>query len=153
LVTFVAIVTMFAIGFAGVAGFAAADGFAGDQVVKEGPPLSSVASLTVDASGRGVIGGSPTGEASTTDERGTFELALNPTPPGLAANTVVSVAIDSSTKVYRDDRALGDALSALNDENGDLDADPSSAGTAIVHFRVKNGQVFAERIDLSDEMP
>jgi len=122
----------------------------GTDAVPEGPPLTSVASLPVDASGEGTIQGAPTGEATIFDTRGSFVLVLDPAPAGLRPRTTVSVGFDSSTKVYRNGQALGDPRTAMNDEDGPADADPSAAGTVIVRFHIKDGRPFADRLDLSD---
>jgi hypothetical protein len=125
----------------------------GADAVQDGPPLNSVASLPVDASGAGTIQGVPTGEAAAYDDGGTFELVLYPAPAGLPARTTLHVGFDHSTKVFRNGQALGDPLTAMNSESGPADADPSAAGTVIVRFHIKDGRAFADRLDLSDESP
>jgi hypothetical protein len=126
---------------------------AGADAVPDGPPLTSVASLPVDASGVGTIQGAPTGEATTYDDRGTFVLVLDPAPAGLPPRTTLHVAFDHSTKVYRNGQALGDPLTAMSGLDGPVDADPSAAGTVIVRFHIKDGRAFADRLDLSDDYP
>ena len=80
-------------------------------------------------------------------------LLLDPAPAGLPARTTVDVAFDHSTKVYSGTRLLGDPVTAMNAEGGPAGADPSAAGTVVVRFHVKDGRVFADRLDLSDEIP
>jgi hypothetical protein len=119
--------------------------------VKKGPPLGSVASLPVDASGEGTIQGAPTGEATSNKTRATFVLVLDPAPAGLPPRTTLNVAFDRTTKVYRDGQALGDPLAALDGEDGPSEADPTAASTVKVRFHIKDGRVFADRLDLSNE--
>lgn len=121
--------------------------------LSEGPQLTNVASLPVDASGEGTIQGAPTGEATTYETWGTFVLVLDPAPPGLPPRTTVSVGFDHSTKVYRGGQALSDALTAMNESGGPADSDPSAAGTVTVRFHIKDGRPFADRLDLSDQSP
>ena len=126
---------------------------AGEPAVPTGPGLSSVASLPVDASGEGTISGVPTGEGDSSPARGTFELVLVPAPPGLAPRTTVHVGLDHSTKAYRNGEDLGDPLAAMDSDNDPMDADPTGAGTVTVRFHIKDGRVFADRLDLSDDSP
>lgn len=145
-----------ALGLIGVVGFGLgpfSGVLSGEAAVPEGPPLGSVADLPVDASGTGTIQGAPTGKATTHGDRGSFVLVLEPAPAGLPARTTLSVAFDRSTKVYRDAQLLGDPLDAMNSEGGTFDADPTAAGSVVVQFRIKDGRVFADRLDLSDEFP
>jgi hypothetical protein len=125
----------------------------GETAIPEGPPLSNVASLPVDASGEGTIQGAPTGAATMDDNGGSFVLVLDPSPAGLPARTTLDVAFDHSTKVYSGTRASGDPLAAMNPEGGHSDADPTAAGTVVVRFHIKDGRVFADRLDLSNEFP
>lgn len=125
----------------------------GEPAVHKGPRLNSVASLPVNAAGVGTIQGTPTGEATYEDDRGSFVLVLYPAPAGLPARTTLDVAFDRSTKVFRGTHMAGDPLTAASTEHGTADADPSAAGTVVVQFRIKNGRVFADRLDLSDETP
>jgi len=124
----------------------------GEVAVPDGPRLSSVASLPVDASGEGTIQGTPTGEATNDESSGSFVLVLDPAPSGLPARTTLDVTFDHSTKVYSDGEPLGDPVTAMNTEGNTGDADPSAAGTVVVRFHVKNGSVFADRLDLSGEI-
>jgi hypothetical protein len=126
---------------------------AGEPAVRTGPALSNAASLPVDATGQGTIQGAPTGEATTDETRGDFTLVLAPAPAGLAPRTTVEVGFDRSTKVYRNGQYVGDAFTALNSDGGHVDADPTSAGTVVVRFHVKDGRPFADRLDLSDDYP
>ncbi len=125
----------------------------GEAVTTAGPRLSSVASLPVDASGIGTIQGAPTGEAVFDRTGGTFGLVLDPVPAGLPARTTVDVAIDHSTKAYRDGRVIGDPVESMNNDGGDHKADPTAAATVKVRFHVDNGALLAERLDLSDVFP
>jgi len=125
----------------------------GSGAVPEGPPLTNVASLPVDAAGEGTIQGAPTGEAMTGEAMGTFKLVLEPAPAGLPPRTTLHVGFDRSTKVYRNGQELDDPLTAMNSEEGSFDADPTAAGTVIVRFHIKDGRAFADRLDLSDEFP
>lgn len=138
----------------GLSAFMGPDGFpvgAGSGVVQKGPALSSVESLPLDASGEGTIQGVPTGEAVYDDAEATFVLVLDPAPAGLPPRTTLNVALDHTTKVYRSGQARGDALAALNSEGGPSEADPTAVlGTVTVRFHIKDGRVFADRIDLSN---
>ncbi len=125
----------------------------GDDEVDAGPPLTNVGSLPVDASGKGTIQGAPTGDATTYDGWGTFELVLDPAPAGLPPRTTLHVGFDHLTKVYRNGEELGDPLTAMNSEDVPSDADPSNAGSVIVRFHIQGGRAFADRLDLSDEYP
>jgi hypothetical protein len=160
LVALVAILSLAAIG----AGIARIPGLAGsvsglptlvpglpsDAAVKAGPRLGSVASLPVDPSGEGTIQGAPTGEATNDDNGGSFVLVLDPAPAGLPARTTLDVAFDHSTKVYSGGRQLDDPVTAMDADPGPDTADPSAARTVVVRFHIKNGEVFADRLDLSD---
>ncbi len=161
-IRFIAVTTVLALVVLGVAGCAVPlpvpvpfpdMSRAGEPAVPEGPALASVASLPVDASGEGTIQGAPTGAASSDDAQGAFVLVLLPPPAGLPPRTTVHVEFDHSTKVYRGNRAVGDPLTAMNSADGPNDADPTAAGTVAVRFHIKDGRVFADRLDLSDEFP
>lgn len=128
-------------------------GLPGEAAVPEGPQLRNVASLPVDASGEGTLQGAPTGEAGSDDDGGSFVLVLDPAPAGLPDRTTLRVVFDHSTKVYRGANVQGDPLEAMNADDGPSDADPSAAGTVVVRFHIKDGRVFADRLDLSDESP
>ncbi len=125
----------------------------GEAVRSAGPRLSNVASLPVDVSGKGTIQGTPTGEAVFDRTSGSFGLVLDPAPTGLPARTTVDVAIDRSTKAYRDGRPIGDPVESMGDDAGGHKADPSMAATVKVRYSIDNGVVLAERLDLSDVFP
>lgn len=150
-------ITMASIGLASSGIFSAGmvpDSFVEDSgpgAVKKGPPLGSVAKLPVDGSGVGTIHGVPTGEATSDDALATFVLVLDPAPTGLPPRTTVDVAFDRTTKVYRDGQAMGDPLAALSGRGGPHDADPTTASSVTVQFRIKDGRVSADRLDLSNE--
>ncbi len=139
-------------GFGGISDlFDRGNSYEGEAVVPEGPRLRSVTSLPVNASGVGTLRGSPTGEATCDERDGKFVLVLDPAPSGLPDRTTLDVAFDRSTKVYGDGELLGDPLTAMNSDEAPGDADPTAAGSVVVTFRIKNGAVFADRIDLSEE--
>lgn len=125
----------------------------GEAVTTAGPRLSNAASLTVDASGTGTIQGTSTGQAVFDQATGTFELVLDPVPPGLPARTTIDVAMDRLTTAFRDGREIGNPVESMSDDGGDHRADPTIAATVKVRFRIDNGVVLAERLDLSDEFP
>jgi len=125
----------------------------GEAVTTAGPRLPNVASLPVDASGIGTIQGSPTGAAEFDRTSGTFGLVLDPVPAGLPPRTTVDVAIDQSTKAYRDGQAIDNPVKAMSGNDGDHEADPTAAATVKVRFHIDNGSVLAERLDLSDVFP
>jgi len=122
----------------------------GTPAVPEGPRLSSVTSLPVNTSGEGTIRGIPTGAATSYGNKGSFVLVLDPAPAGLPARTTLSVYFDHSTKAYSGTRLLGDPLAGMDTMPGPNEADPTGAVAVTVHFHIKNGQVFAERLDLSN---
>ena len=99
------------------------------------------------------IQGIPTGAADSNDDGGLFVLVLSPAPAGLPVDTTLDVAFDRSTKVYRDGTALGDPVEGMNGGGEDTDADPSAAASVVVQFHVKDGRVFADRLDLYEESP
>ena len=84
---------------------------------------------------------------------GTFGLVLDPVPPGLPARTTVDVAMDRSTSAFRDGKEIGNPVESMSDGGGDHKADPTTAATVKVRFRIDNGVVLAERLDLSDLFP
>ena len=122
-----------------------------DPFAEEGPRLTSVAKLPVDASGRGTVTGTPTGEMEVDDRDGSFVIVLDDAPEGVPKRSTLDVTFNHSTKVYRDDRDLGDPVVATNDESESLDADPSDADTVVVRFHIEGGGVVADRLDLSDD--
>jgi hypothetical protein len=122
-----------------------------DGDVPEGPRLESVSSLPMNASGVGTITGYPTGDMSSRHAEGSFVVVLDPAPAGLPDRTTLDVVFNHSTTVYRDGREQGDPLEAINSDDGPWDADPTDADTVVVRFHVKDGDVFADRIDLSNE--
>lgn len=140
-------------GFDGVSGLFGRDEVQeGDPAVPEGPRLSNVASLPVDAAGLGTIRGIPTGEATSGESNGSFVMVLDPAPAGLPARTTLDVRFDRSTKAYSDGELLGDPLAAMDAEGSNpSDADPSAADTVVVRFHVSNGSVFADRLDLTSD--
>jgi len=121
--------------------------------VQQRPKLSNVASLPTDASGNGTIQGIPTGEATTDNNKGSFVLVLDPVPAGLPARTTVNVHFGYSTRVYYGTRLVGDPLTGINAMPGPSDADPTDAAAVLVHFHIKNGEIFADRLDLSNTFP
>lgn len=123
-----------------------------DAVDPAVPRLSSASSLPVDASGMGTIQGIPTGAASVDRVSGTFELVLDPAPVGLPPRTMVDVAVDQSTASYRDGQAIGNTLESMNHQS-DYKADPTSAATVRVRFRIDNGVALAQRLDLTNVYP
>ncbi|MCL2882403.1 MAG: hypothetical protein FWF45_05900 [Coriobacteriia bacterium] len=127
--------------------------FGGPPTVPEGPRLSSVALLPVNASGEGTIQGMPTGAASCDESEGSFVLVLDPAPADLPAKTTLNVYFNYSTKSYSGTRLLGDPLTAMNALSGSNDADPTDVAAVRVHFHIKGGKVFANRLDLSNEFP
>ncbi len=126
-----------------------------ETLIREGSPLSSVASLPVDALGAGTLTGAPTGEAEMDDSSGSFVLVLAPAPAGIKDGTTVTIEVDRSTKAYRGSTAseLGNPLEAMNSDDWDSDADPSAAGTVVVRYHLSGGKVRADRLELSDESP
>lgn len=124
----------------------------GAPAVARGPVLGDPHRLPVDPSGEGTITGAPTGEADTNQATGSFVVVLSPAPTGLPDRSTVHVSIDKSSKVYRGGDYVGDALDALNSESSSA-ADPTAAGTVTVRFTIRDGQPYAERIDVSQEYP
>ena len=114
-----------------------------------GPRLNSVTDLPADTAGRGTIQGTPTGAATSDNNGASFILMLDPAPAGLPARTTLGIYFDHSTKAYRGTRLLSDdPLTGMNAMPGPNDADPTAAGSVTVHFHIKNGKVFADRLDL-----
>lgn len=113
-----------------------------------GPQLSQVASLPVESTGTGSIQGAPTGATGPSS----FVLALGPAPPGVEEWTRVEVFVDDSTVTYRDGKKQDSPIEALSGD-GDMEADPSAAGSVVVRFHIEDGEVRADQLDLSDELP
>jgi len=153
LILYVAVAAVFVVFGLAMSGVGLFSMIPGEAAVPEGPRLRSVRSLPVSESGVGTIQGVPTGKATTYDNDGSFVLVLDPAPAGLPSRTTLDVTFDHTTKVYRDGRLLGNALEAMGAHDGPVEADPTAAGTVVARFRIKDGRVFAHRLDLSDEFP